>query len=41
MSRMICENILEIKISVHKNSITNIYHDKVSFFKDDEPFEKK
>lgn len=36
MSWMICENILELKISVHKSNINNIYHDKVCFFSDDE-----
>lgn len=36
MSWLICENILEIKISVHKSSPTNIYHNKVSFFKDND-----
>jgi superfamily II DNA or RNA helicase len=36
MSWLICENILELKISVHKSSSTNIYHNKVSFFTDKE-----
>ena len=33
MSWLICENILELKISVHKSSSTNIYHNKVSFYR--------
>ena len=36
LSWLICENILELKISVHRNSSTNIYHNKVSFFTDKE-----
>ena len=36
MSWLICENIIELKISVHKASSVNIYHNKVSFFTDED-----
>ncbi|MCQ2776657.1 MAG: DEAD/DEAH box helicase family protein [Bacilli bacterium] len=36
LSWLICQNILELKISVHKKTTTNIYHDKVCFFTDNE-----
>lgn len=35
LSWLVCQEIAEVRISVHKKSLTSIFHDKISLFYDD------